>query len=161
MTSDKQLDGLFPAPSTPPSALSPMRWPGVNASSAEAATKALKENHVKYHTYFDDFGRHKYFYFSESSTQTRLLTTLPATSRIMSWRFLAWALTRTASNQDTLMRRAIRWLRKCHLKLSPRRTSRIILGTTSMYTAHIMPYHKADVLKVLCSLQEILFRPHR
>ena len=53
------LDVLFPLPSPPPSTLSPSATPGITHEAAETLVHLLKENHVKYHCFFNDMGFHK------------------------------------------------------------------------------------------------------
>lgn len=58
------LDALFPLP--PPFAAmkgknhSILPAPGQTADSAQALVELLKENHKRYHIYFNDMGFHKY-----------------------------------------------------------------------------------------------------
>ncbi|TFK38464.1 hypothetical protein BDQ12DRAFT_605867 [Crucibulum laeve] len=54
MSSNSTLDALFPSPSAPPSRLSPAHWPGVNLHSAASLQKVLKDNHEKWHVFFND-----------------------------------------------------------------------------------------------------------
>jgi len=51
---------LFPAPSPPPSTISPTVWPGVSPTSTAALQRVLKDNHQKWHIFFNDKGFHKY-----------------------------------------------------------------------------------------------------
>ena len=55
----QDLNVLFPLPSLPPSVLSPSPTPGTTRDSAEALVRLLKENHVKFHCFFNDRGFHK------------------------------------------------------------------------------------------------------
>lgn len=48
-----ELDALFPFPSSPPNVLSPSRYPGASPETVAALTYVLKENHTKYHIYFN------------------------------------------------------------------------------------------------------------
>ncbi|KAG8215388.1 hypothetical protein J3R82DRAFT_8989 [Butyriboletus roseoflavus] len=59
MTQQK-LDELFPAPSLPPSQLSPQRLPGANLESLAALRDVLKDNHRRYHVFVNYTGFHKY-----------------------------------------------------------------------------------------------------
>lgn len=54
------LDFLFPVPSLPPSRLSPGRSPGVSAESTKTLQNVLKDNHIKWHIFFNDLQFHKY-----------------------------------------------------------------------------------------------------
>jgi hypothetical protein len=51
---------LFPRPSSlaPPKA--PPRWPGANSKTTDALMEILKDNHEKWHTFYDDEGRHNH-----------------------------------------------------------------------------------------------------
>jgi hypothetical protein len=53
-------DELFPAPSPAPSKLSPAVWPGNSLESTTALQKCLKENHEKFHIFFNDRGFHNH-----------------------------------------------------------------------------------------------------
>ena len=59
-TTQQKLDELFPAPSLPPSQLSPQRLPGANLESLVALRDVLKDNHQRYHIYFNHVRFHKY-----------------------------------------------------------------------------------------------------
>ncbi|KAI0739605.1 hypothetical protein C8Q80DRAFT_1222014 [Daedaleopsis nitida] len=54
------LDTFFPLPSSPPSTRSPSRLPGITRSSSDALIKVLKDNHVKWHAFFNDRGFHNH-----------------------------------------------------------------------------------------------------
>ena len=68
-TTYQRLDELFPVPSLPPSQLSPQRLPGANLESLAALQGVLKDNHQRYHVFFNDTKFHKYAYFYSSSAQ--------------------------------------------------------------------------------------------
>ncbi|KIJ64277.1 hypothetical protein HYDPIDRAFT_167993 [Hydnomerulius pinastri MD-312] len=53
ITNDQKLDALFPAPSLPPSALSPQRFPGGNIESLAALQHVFKDNHRRHHIFFN------------------------------------------------------------------------------------------------------------
>ena len=58
-TEDK-LDVLFPVPSpAAPSPQAPGRLPGVTPESTAALRRTLKENHTKWHIFFNDKRFHK------------------------------------------------------------------------------------------------------
>lgn len=57
---EERLDRLFPAPSPPPTALSPQRIPGCNLESLNAVRHVLVDNHVKYHIFWNDIKFHKW-----------------------------------------------------------------------------------------------------
>jgi hypothetical protein len=59
ISDDSELDALFPTPSLPPTVLCPQRYPGCSPASVEALRRVLKDNHIKYHIYFNDKGFHK------------------------------------------------------------------------------------------------------
>lgn len=59
-----QLDALFPLPSEAPSSRAPVRLPGVTRLSSDALVKTLKNNHVKWHAFFNDMGAHKCVQFA-------------------------------------------------------------------------------------------------
>ncbi|KAH0834191.1 hypothetical protein J3R83DRAFT_11503 [Lanmaoa asiatica] len=52
-TTQQKLDELFPVPSLPPSQLSPQRLPGANLESLVALRDVLKDNHQRYHIFFN------------------------------------------------------------------------------------------------------------
>ncbi|EMD35935.1 hypothetical protein CERSUDRAFT_124504 [Gelatoporia subvermispora B] len=54
------LDALFPSPAPPPSALCPQRLPGVSPESGIAVSELLKENHRRFHIFFNDKGFHNH-----------------------------------------------------------------------------------------------------
>lgn len=54
------LDELFHPPPLPPSIFSPRTFPGVDRVSIEALLKALSDNHVRWHIFFNYKGFHKY-----------------------------------------------------------------------------------------------------
>lgn len=55
-----KLAELFQAPSLPPSRLSPQRLPGASLESLAALQDVLKDNHERYHIFFNDSQFHKY-----------------------------------------------------------------------------------------------------
>ncbi|RDX50762.1 hypothetical protein OH76DRAFT_440647 [Lentinus brumalis] len=55
-----ELDTFFPLPSEAPSSRSPVRLPGITAASSEALVKTLKDDHVKWHAFFNDRGFHNH-----------------------------------------------------------------------------------------------------
>ncbi|KAF9219897.1 hypothetical protein BS17DRAFT_788621 [Gyrodon lividus] len=52
-TYQQKLDTLFPAPSLPPSTFSPQRLPGSSLESLAALQHVLKDNHERYHIFFN------------------------------------------------------------------------------------------------------------
>jgi Questin oxidase-like len=58
--SQQNLDILFPSPSPPPSKLSPSILPGNNLQSTSALQRCLRENHEKFHIFFNDQGFHNH-----------------------------------------------------------------------------------------------------
>ncbi|KAG1883326.1 hypothetical protein F4604DRAFT_1952814 [Suillus subluteus] len=48
-----ELDALFPSPSFPPNVLSPSQYPGGSPEAVAALIHVLKENHTKYHIFFN------------------------------------------------------------------------------------------------------------
>ncbi|KAF8126386.1 hypothetical protein EV363DRAFT_1348460 [Boletus edulis] len=54
------LDALFPAPSLPPSQLSPQRYPGANLESLTALQDVLKDNHQRHHIFFNETRFHNH-----------------------------------------------------------------------------------------------------
>ncbi|KAH9895753.1 hypothetical protein C8Q73DRAFT_644436 [Cubamyces lactineus] len=56
----EELDTLFPLPSSPPSSQAPARLPGITHASSVALANALKDNHVKWHGFFNDLGFHNH-----------------------------------------------------------------------------------------------------
>ncbi|OAX36710.1 hypothetical protein K503DRAFT_793258 [Rhizopogon vinicolor AM-OR11-026] len=57
---DEEVERLFPAPSPPPSALSPQRFPGCNLELLKAVRHALIDNHTKYHIFWNDIKFHNH-----------------------------------------------------------------------------------------------------
>ncbi|KAJ3782053.1 hypothetical protein GGU10DRAFT_378952 [Lentinula aff. detonsa] len=51
---------LFPEPSLLAPLKAPPRLPGINSKTTEALLDILKENHAKWHIFFDDAGRHNH-----------------------------------------------------------------------------------------------------
>ena len=61
MSSDRStFDSLFPTPAGPPVLAAPARWPGITPKSVEVLKKVLKDNHERWHIFFNDKGHHKY-----------------------------------------------------------------------------------------------------
>ncbi len=54
-----ELDKFFPLPSAAPSNRAPPRLAGFTPKSGEALVKVLKDDHVKWHAFFNDMGYHK------------------------------------------------------------------------------------------------------
>jgi len=63
MASDMTLSYLFPTPGLAPSVLSPTRLPGVSPESSIALQTVLKDNHTKWHIFFNEHRFHKYDLF--------------------------------------------------------------------------------------------------
>lgn len=57
---DEKAERLFPAPSSPPTALCPQRWPGCNLESLNAVRHALIDNHTRYHIFWNDIKFHNH-----------------------------------------------------------------------------------------------------
>ncbi|OCH89958.1 hypothetical protein OBBRIDRAFT_793774 [Obba rivulosa] len=57
---DDNLDELFPSPTPAPSPLSPTRLPGVTSESSNALVKTLKDNHRRWHAFFNEIGFHNH-----------------------------------------------------------------------------------------------------
>lgn len=55
----EQLDALFPTPSPSPSGIAPTRLPGYDCQTTETLLELLKDNHKRYHIFFNDMGFHK------------------------------------------------------------------------------------------------------
>ncbi|KJA17353.1 hypothetical protein HYPSUDRAFT_57785 [Hypholoma sublateritium FD-334 SS-4] len=54
------LDYLFPAPSLPKSALSPSHFPGISPESTQTLQEILKDNHVRWHVFYNEEGFHNH-----------------------------------------------------------------------------------------------------
>ncbi|KAI6013237.1 hypothetical protein EDC04DRAFT_2759433 [Pisolithus marmoratus] len=54
------LDSLFPVPALPPSPLSPQRLPGTSVESVAALQDVLKDNHKRWHIFFNHRGFHNH-----------------------------------------------------------------------------------------------------
>jgi hypothetical protein len=52
-------DILFPDPSPPPSTLSPTTWPGISPEATAVLRRVLKDNHERFHIFFNEKGFHK------------------------------------------------------------------------------------------------------
>jgi hypothetical protein len=59
MPSNVNTEFLFPTPSLPPSTLAPYHWPGISPESTQALKDVLKDNHERWHIFFNDKGYHK------------------------------------------------------------------------------------------------------
>ncbi len=58
--SPEQLDTLFPTPRpSPPSDFAPDRHPGWDNESTETVLELLKDNHKRWHIFFNDMKFHK------------------------------------------------------------------------------------------------------
>ncbi|KAG6856964.1 hypothetical protein H0H87_011634 [Tephrocybe sp. NHM501043] len=57
---DTSITDLFPIPSSPPSTLVPKRWPGITPESTDALREVLKDNHTRWHIFFNDSGFHNH-----------------------------------------------------------------------------------------------------
>lgn len=60
MPSNVDTEFLFPSPSLPPSALSPYQWPGISPESTQALKDVLKDNHKRWHIFFNEKGYHNH-----------------------------------------------------------------------------------------------------
>lgn len=60
LTDEKTLDALFPLPVTSDQPYAPVLSPGQSADSAKALVETLKENHRRFHIFFNERGFHKY-----------------------------------------------------------------------------------------------------
>ena len=59
--SAEKLDALFPTPRpSPPTDFAPDRHPGWDSDSTETVLELLKDNHKRWHIFFNDRGFHKY-----------------------------------------------------------------------------------------------------
>ncbi len=63
-TTQEQLDALFPTPSPPLGGIAPTRWPGYDSESTRTLLELLKDNHKRWHIFFNDMGFHKSVGFS-------------------------------------------------------------------------------------------------
>lgn len=54
------LTSRFPTPALSPHPLSPPRLPGISPQSTDALKDVLKDNHQRWHVFFNDMGFHKY-----------------------------------------------------------------------------------------------------
>ena len=55
----EQLDVLFPTPSPSPTGIAPSRFPGYDCRTTETLLELLKDNHKRWHIFFNDMGFHK------------------------------------------------------------------------------------------------------
>ncbi|KAG8759077.1 hypothetical protein FRC14_006699 [Serendipita sp. 396] len=60
MSEQDYLQRIIPTPATPKAPLAPGLWPGATASSAKEVARLLRENHVKFHCFFNDEGFHNH-----------------------------------------------------------------------------------------------------
>ncbi|KAI6013231.1 hypothetical protein EDC04DRAFT_718557 [Pisolithus marmoratus] len=58
--SEHDLESFFPPPSLPPSPLSPQRLPGTSIESLAALQYVLKDNHKRWHIFFNDRKHHNH-----------------------------------------------------------------------------------------------------
>ena len=57
------LDALFPIPpADPPFPASPSKNPGYSAESTQTVLECLKDNHKRWHIFFNDLHFHKYVF---------------------------------------------------------------------------------------------------
>ena len=63
------LTTLFPTPGLAPSVLSPTRFQGVSPESSTALQTVLKDNHVKWHIFFNEQRFHKCVSFPFTSLE--------------------------------------------------------------------------------------------
>ncbi|GLB42753.1 putative protein of unknown function (DUF4243) [Lyophyllum shimeji] len=54
------ISDLFPIPSTPPSPRIPKPWAGISPESTAALREVLKDNHTRWHIFFNDAGFHNH-----------------------------------------------------------------------------------------------------
>lgn len=54
-----KLDKLYTTPSHSPSAQAPTRFSGVTPESTATLLETLRDNHVKWHIFFNEKGYHK------------------------------------------------------------------------------------------------------
>ncbi|KAI9463453.1 hypothetical protein HD554DRAFT_1313829 [Boletus coccyginus] len=59
-TTHQKLDKFFPAPSLPPSQLSPHRFPGTTLESLAALQYVLKDNHQRHHVFWNNMRFHNH-----------------------------------------------------------------------------------------------------
>lgn len=57
---DENLHKLFPVPSPAPSPQAPARFPGITPETTKALQKTLRDNHVKWHIFFNLKRFHKW-----------------------------------------------------------------------------------------------------
>ncbi|KXN91334.1 Oxidoreductase AflY [Leucoagaricus sp. SymC.cos] len=60
MPENVDTEFLYPTPSPPPSTLSPYQWPGVSPESTQALKEVLKDNHERWHIFFNDRHYHNH-----------------------------------------------------------------------------------------------------
>ncbi|KAF9235892.1 hypothetical protein BU15DRAFT_64444 [Melanogaster broomeanus] len=60
ITDQRKLDTFFPVPALPPSPLSPQRLPGSSLESLAALQHVLKDNHSRYHIFFNYTWHHNH-----------------------------------------------------------------------------------------------------
>lgn len=56
---ESKLDRLYPIPAHAPSAQAPRRFPGVTPESTATLLETLRDNHVKWHIFFNEKHFHK------------------------------------------------------------------------------------------------------
>ena len=89
MSDQHTPDSLFPTPSPPPSLFSPARWAGITPQTVQVLKKVLRDNHEKWHIFFNDRGFSKcVFSFGPFSSLLRIHLASHAVHRTLA----LWAL---------------------------------------------------------------------
>lgn len=57
-----EFDFLFPTPAAPPNLAATARLPGITPQTVEALKRVLKDNHERWHIFFNDRRFHKYVF---------------------------------------------------------------------------------------------------
>lgn len=95
--STKLLDFLFPAPPLSLSRRTQVFYPGTNAASTVALRKILKDNHAKWHVFFNEKRFHKYVCISLCR---REIISSPVISHAAHRVIAAWALGASAETLE-------------------------------------------------------------
>ena len=66
-----EFDFLFPTPAAPPNLAAVARLSGITPQTVEALKRVLKDNHERWHIFFNDRRFHKYVYASLFLTCSR------------------------------------------------------------------------------------------
>jgi hypothetical protein len=106
--------------------LVPIHWPGISPESTAALREVLKDNHERWHAFFNDHGFHKCV---AASNQFSMLTILTVIQLTMPSQFGLLEQTVPLSEEAIVTTARFNAQRSNLLRLSPQQTLMIILET--------------------------------